>query len=286
MKLTPLPLLALFSAAALSGSDAALLAPNDPSIAANLIGWFTDPGSTYNPGTGVWTDLSGNGNDTAPKAANNPLNLVTGQTIADGGMLDGQTIDYVESDSTPDLISTTLNGGVAPGQFSIVALIDYGSTGNLDRPLGFGSQPNGQAADNFNLAGDGSIRKDNGSVAGSSAVPSAAFFVRADTFNTGTFSDFYITGAAAGTTAININGGSFGAATPGTDEFYFGDLRSNFQNHRFAQVAIFDTNLSQTQIEDVAEFMAANPNFNPIPEPGAAVFALLAGTALAFRRRR
>jgi len=256
--------------------------PNDPSLPGNLVGWYSDPKNLYNATTGVWTDISGKGNDTSPPGTDVALGLQTDQTIADGGLLNGQTIDYVESDGDSDTIGAQLNSGTPLGQFTIIALMDYASTSSNDR-VGFGFYPT-DSADNFHLAGDGSIRKDNGNIAGSGPVPASEFFIRTASFNSGTYNDYYI--QATGTT-VNKSGGSFGATTPSTDSFYMGDVRTATSGDRFAQVVVYDTNLSQVEIENIARWMAENPNGVPEPSTFAlAAFGLLGLLACRRRRRR
>ena len=258
-------------------AGAAAIPPNDASVSANLIAWYTDPANLYTAATGVWIDSSGKGNDTAKAGSDVGLELRTAQAVADGGLLNGQTIDYVESDDNNDSISAQLNGGTPLGQFTIIALMNYAGTNPYDR-VGFGSYRQGDSADNFNMAADGSIRKDNGNVGGSGPVP-AEFFIRTASFNSGTFNDYYI---RAGGTTVNKSSGSFGAAAPSTDDFYMGDLRDNRSGDRFAQVAVYDTNLTRVTIEEISAWMARNPN--AIPEP--ATLALAAIGLLRRRKRR
>jgi len=240
---------------AVSPAAYAAIAPDDPSVSGNLVAWYTDPASLYNTFTGVWTDSSNKGNHTSLAGSDAALEFRLSQSVSDGGLLNGKTIDYIESNGSADTIGAQLNGGAALGQFTIIALMDYAGTSGYDR-VGFGSYRQGDTADNFNLAADGTIRKDNGFIGGGGNAPNE-FFIRAASFNSGTYDDYYI---RAGGTTVNQSGGSFGAPAPSTDDFYMGDLRSNVNGDRFAQVAVYDTNLGQTTIEDISDWMAENPN--------------------------
>jgi hypothetical protein len=254
-----------------AGARAAVMAPDAAPVSGNLVAWYTDPANLYNAATGVWTDSSGQTNDTSTPGSDGPLGLATGQAISDGGLLSGKTIDYAQSTSSADTIGAQLNNGTPLGQFTVIALMDYGAANSNNR-VGFGSYRQGDTADNFNLAGDGSIRKDNGSVGGGGSVPNE-FLVRAVSFSGGTYDDYYI---RAGGTTVNKSGGSFGTTEPSTDDFYMGDLRSNRSGDRFAQVAVYDTNLGRTTIEDISDWMALKPNGTGGPVvPGPAAFRTL-----------
>ena len=173
-------------------AGAAELSPDDPSVASDLVLWLRDADIDYDAAAGQWTDSSGNGHDAVGLGTVGSVVWSTPShaTIA-GGSLTPSELDSVHfSGATNDMLAATgLNGGSGLADLTIIAVYTVSDRENLTRPVGFGSIAATQAnpGNHFNLAGDPSIRKDNGSITGHSAsIPGDAPFIRSARMDAGT----------------------------------------------------------------------------------------------------
>ncbi len=246
------------------------LAPDDPSIEGNLLVWLTDPANTYKPDTGVWLDSSGNGNSAVTFTGNkNSLEFgpfLLEQETPEFGLFAGQDIDVVLSTDADDSLKTPhLNGEAGFGELTMIGVLRYGSVESNNRPFGIGSFHDDDFRPGYQLAGDGSIRRDNGFIAGTEPVP-ADLFIRASvlygdgvTLENSSLLDMYFDDFG---TVFNIDGDVFdpGNAVTADDRLYLGDLRANFADNAIAQVAFYNIGLSEQQVTGIAEWMTANPN--------------------------
>jgi len=294
-------LLALFAAflfALSSTAGAATIQPNDPSVSGNLIGWYSDPANNYSATTGVWSDSSGNENDTETNFSQQnggaitfgPLGLST--STPSNGLFAGETLDVVLSDSDNDLLRTpALNSGSGFSQLTIIAVLKYSNTGEPNRPVGIGSsnEQNGSSTTTprLNPAGDGSVRFDNGNVTGSS-VPTH-YFIRGtvldgDGSSNAALRDFFFDDSGLGFSATTNINGSYNDSATGTDVLFIGDVKDNRNGDGLAQVAIYNTALTNQQVSDIAEWMSENPN--TVPEPSTFVLAVFGLLGLLFCGRR
>lgn len=252
--------------------------PDHPSLSGDLIVWFTDPANTYDPITGVWTDSSGNGNDSATFTGNrndqsgvdsSPFELTT--ATPDAGLFNGQSIDVIENGTEfNSLVTPSLNEGDGFSNLTIISLLDFASTNSLERLIGIGSFYLDDIRTAFMQSSDGSIRKDNGFIAPVGPLPQH-HFIRAsvlsgDGASEAVVRDFVFDDAGAGIDAtLNIDDELFkgGHAKTGDDRIFIGDMRRLDEGSSVAQVAVFKTALTDQQIADVAAWMAANPNAGP-----------------------
>ena len=116
-KLTSL-LLSLAVAGSIPSGVAQELAPDDPSVAADLAVWFRDAAGTFDPGTGVWADSSGNDRHAVPVGevdVNAPLTYVgpTASTTSGGAFsVDDVPAVRFSNDADDLLVAADLNGDV------------------------------------------------------------------------------------------------------------------------------------------------------------------------------
>ena len=154
------------------------LAPDSGSVGANLCLWLRMPEVNYDPAAGVWTDVSGKGNDALADIAN-----FVGPTLSSGGnaKVFSHSFSTVHFDiDVPDMLrSVNLNQGQGLSELTIFVAVNTSTTASNSRAVGFGAYQDGGRADHYNLAGDLSIRKDNGSIGGATGtLPTDEFIVR------------------------------------------------------------------------------------------------------------
>jgi hypothetical protein len=180
--------------------------------------------------------------------------------------MEGQTFDTVMTTDFPDMLKTPhLNDGLGFSELTIITLLRYSDRDALNRPVGVGAYGDEDLRTHYNLAVDGSIRRDNGFTAGIEPTPED-FFIRGsvlsgDGVDNALIRDFYFDDYGSGFEAfLNMDDEDFAAIETGDDRLYIGDLRSNYFDNAIAQVAFYNTALSDGQVESIAEWMAENPN--------------------------
>ena len=293
-------ILTLAGLASLIGmASAATLAPNDPSVSGSLGLWLTDARNNFDGST--WNDSSGNGNHAVTVGTVNvggpvtysapTLDLVT-------TTIDHNTSSVAFAGGTDDLLhANDIFGGTGANVLTIFAAYEVatfnGGNTSLTRTAGFGSIAGTQAnpGNHFQLAGDPSVRKDNGQIGAgtySSAHPLATPFIRIARMDAGGVDEWF-------NSSITLNPVLTGAGTPFTtssDDFYLGDLRAGptavpgfgasttNSDFNISQIIVFNSALSDQQISDINEWM-----LTPIPEPGSAMLLGVAALGLLCRRR-
>jgi len=211
------------------------IAPNDPAISASLGTWFTDPANTFDPKTGTWADSSGNENHAVTVGEVNVAGSIvyvapTLSTIS-GGSFSAEDVDSVRfaSDADDLLVAADLNGdaGLTDLTIFVVYHVDHlANNPNLVRPVGIGSIAATQVnpGNHFNLAGDPSIRKDNGQLGSgtySQPFPALTTFIRTARMSATAVDDWFNTAGTA-EKVLSLEGVSYSTSV---DEFYMGDLR-------------------------------------------------------------
>jgi hypothetical protein len=257
----------------LSGAAQGVLQPNDGSISGNLSLWLRAPGTYFDPGTGVWTDVSPKGNDAEPVGYVDAWRITyVAPTLSSGSnslVFDNDFSTVKFGANTDDLIrATNLNGGVGLGELTILVVYKVTPPSPASvRAVGFGSiSGEGEnMGNNFNLSVDVSIRKDNGMVGGATvAHPDDKFLIRVARMNGIDIDQWFNSDG----TLVQVH------AAPGTafitcvDNFYLGDLRAGvtptidgslaMSDIEIAEVVVYNTALSEAQIEGVSEWLQAN----------------------------
>ncbi|MGI9243438.1 MAG: lamin tail domain-containing protein, partial [Verrucomicrobiales bacterium] len=253
-------------------SPAAELAPNDPSIAADLALWLTAPDIDYDQGAGQWTDSSGKGNDAIGIGTVGAVEWSTPiLSTVSGGALTPSELDSVHfSGSANDILATAgLNGGSGLSELTIIAVYAVSNNSNLTRPVGFGSLAASQAnpGDHFNLASDPSVRKDNGAITGhSSSIPLDTPLIRSARMQSSGVDEWF---NDDGSPEMVIDDGGSGYTTS-TDQFYLGDLRAGATpvpgfgasvgtaEIDVIEIIVYTSALPDQQIADINEWLVAN----------------------------
>jgi len=286
-------LVCLLSVAALAGvAQAETLSPDDTSIKDNLCLWLRAPDTYFNPSTGVWSDLAPRGNDAEPVGNVAAWTIIyVGPTLSSGSnqlVFDNDFSTVKFAADTDDLMrATNLNGGVGPGELTILAVYKVTpTTPSIVRPVGFGSI-SGEGmnmGNNFNLSVDVSIRKDNGMVGGATVThPDDQFFIRVARMNSTDIDQWFNSDG----TLVQVHAAPGTAYVTSTDNFYLGDLRAGasttiggslaIADIEIAEVVVYNTALSEAQIEGISEWLQANVGvvfgvelaLNPSPPDGA-----------------
>jgi len=277
-KLIDLVSIVLVLSVALAGvAQGAELAPDDGSIKDNLSLWLRNPGVNFDEASGIWADVSGNGNDAQAMGEI----AVWGDTYAapilsfgsNPDVFGGEFSTVKFSGDTDDLMQApNLNDGEGLTELTIFAVYklynqDQSGTG-MTRPLGIGSfiGEGANLGDYFNLANDVSIRKDNGSVGGATAThPDDTFFIRVARMNADSIDQWFNTDG----TLAQIHNSSGNSYTTSVDNFYLGDLRADSttgggtsgystSDFEIAEVIVYNTDLTAAQIEGISEWLQAN----------------------------
>lgn len=252
------------------------LAPDDPSIAGNLRAWFRDATTTYDSETGIWADSSGNGNNAEPVGVVGGTITYLAPTlgaITGGGLTDGEELAAVRFASDVDdlLVVSDLNANAGLANLTIFVVCNVslnGTNASATRVAGFGSIAGTQvnSGDNFNLASDPSIRRDNGQVGAgtySQPFPDGTTFIRTALMDQLTVAEWFNTDGDLDMVQ-NVNGSSF---TTSSDDFYLGDVRAGNttvsgstarSDIDVVQAIVYDRALSDAEVAGVNEWLVNN----------------------------
>ena len=282
--------------AVLTGAVQAVpLAPDDSSVKDNLCIWLRSPEVNFDPSTGTWIDVSGRGNNAVTVGeveAFNVTYVLPTLSFGDNSNVFEHAFSTVSfaRDADELLRAPNFNNGEGLSELTIFAVYKVSnieqSNGGMTRPVGIGSLP-GEGAnlgDNFNLAIDVTIRKDNGFVDGATAEhPEDQFFIRVSRMNTSSIDQWFNTNG----TIEQVHSGGGPVYTTSTDNFYLGDLRAGFSptsgsaiaitDIEIAEVVVYNSSLSEADIIGINEWLQANVRierktaFAPDPEDGALV---------------
>ncbi len=268
------------------------LVPDDSSVKDNLCLWLRSPDVNFDPATGIWTDISGkvNNAETVGEVAAFNVTYVL-PTLSFGS--NSSVFEHVFStvkfarDADELLRAANFNNGEGLSELTIFAVyrvsnIEQTNSG-MTRPVGIGSLP-GEGAnlgDNFDLAIDVTIRKDNGYVDGATAEhPEDQFFIRVSRMNAGGIDQWFNSNG----TLEQVHSGGGPVYTTSTDNFYLGDLRAGNSptsgsaiartDIEIAEVVVYNTSLTEADIIGISEWLQANTRverktaFVPEPEDG------------------
>ena len=290
-------LVCLLSGAVLTGvAQAATLSPDDASIKDNLCLWLRSPDVNYDAVTGVWTDLSGRGNDAVAMGMIDAWGVFyAGPMLAFGSnktVFDHAFGTAKFSGDIDDLMqAANINDVTGLAELTLIAvykLYNQGQSGaGMTRPVGIGSfiGEGANLGDYFNLGNDMSIRKDNGSIQGATAShPDDTFFIRIGRMNASSV-DQWINTTGALEHIHNATGVSY---TTSVDNVYLGDQRADSTTGQgtsgystsdieIAEVIVYNTDLTEAQLEGIGEWLQANLRmerktaFGPDPEVGALI---------------
>lgn len=273
-------LLILACTALLGAARGQELAPDDPAIVANLGAWFRDAENTFDPGTGTWSDSSGNDRHAVVVGEVNvggPVTYLapTLSTISGGAFSDDEVASVRFANDVDDLlVADGLNGDAGLTDLTIFAVFHVdllAANANLTRPLGFGSIAALQAnpGDHFNLACDPSIRKDNGQLGAgeySQVFPNQTTFIRTARMSPDAVDDWFnVDGTVE--KVLNLTGVSYMTSS---DDYYMGDLRAGITtvpgfgaslspaDLSIIQTIVYNAALSDDQVNGVNEWLASN----------------------------
>ncbi|QNN24506.1 LamG domain-containing protein [Planctomycetales bacterium ZRK34] len=249
MKLTAL-LVAVVSSVMVQPASADIVLPNDASLSSNLQLWLRgdDLTALYAGGDSIatWVDASGQGHDAVALANSTDGAQPTPSPVT----LDQPTFAIADvpalgiGSSSDVLMSAGNLFGATPTEFTIITVYETADSNN--RPVGFGSYREGTTANNFNLAADGTIRKDNGFVAGPDDP--STFYTRSVVQDATTLTQYY-----NGVQNINTS-----AQTVSTDQFYLGDIRQNVNAiQQIAEVIVYDRALTAGERLSVENYISA-----------------------------
>ena len=270
--------------------QAVALAPDDSSVKDNLCLWLRSPEANFNPSTGTWVDVSGRGNDAVTVGEVEAFNVTYVLPTLSFGMNSNvfeHAFSTVKFDRESDelLRAPNFNGGEVLSELTIFAVykvsnIEQTNSG-MTRPVGIGSLP-GEGANlgnNFNLAIDVTIRKDNGFVDGATAEhPEDQFFIRVSRMNANGIDQWFNTDG----TIEQVHSGGGPVYTTSTDNFYLGDLRAGNSptsgsaiartDIEIAEVFMYNVSLTEAEIIGINECLQANVRIERktafAPEPG------------------
>ncbi len=233
----------------------ARLAPNHSSLSENLCLWLRMPEVNYDPATETWIDLSGKGND-----AQAIVDGFVGPTLSSGenATVFAHPFGAVHFDPAVQelLKAADLNGGAGLTELTIFSVQKVVDPGAVDqRAVGFGSYNDGGRADHFDMSFDVTVRKDNGRIEGKNQDhPLDAFVIYVARMDPATI-NMWLNSTGTLSLAFTANGSSYATSN---DQFYVGDLRyPDAGDFDVAEVVVFNTALTDEQIEGVSEWLQA-----------------------------
>jgi len=265
------------------------LIPDDSSVKDNLCLWLRSPDVNFDPATGIWADVSGKGNNAetvGEVAAFNVTYVLPTLSFGSNSSVFEHVFSIVKfaRDADELLRAANFNNGEGLSELTIFAIykvsnIEQTNSG-MTRPVGIGSLP-GEGAnlgDNFDLAIDVTIRKDNGYVNGATAEhPEDQFFIRVSRMNAGGIDQWFNTDG----TLVQVHSGGGPVYSTSTDNFYLGDLRAGNSptsgsgiartDIEIAEVVVYNTSLTEADIIGISEWLQANTRVERktafVPEP-------------------
>jgi hypothetical protein len=244
--------------------------------------WLTDASNNYNPTTGVWTDISGNGNDAVPlgTVANTGITYTGPALNGVASTIDTNTSAVVFNGGADDLlVAAGLNGGAGIGELTIITVYSAPNVAinGAVRPAGFGAlaAETPAAGSVFNPATDGSLRFDSGNLSATAVHPTSSF-VRVSGMSVSDDAIMEWWDAGSGLQLIQADMGNGNSFTTATDNFYLGDIRVGATglpantpalttaNDTFevSQVLVYDGKLSFDDIHSINDYI------QNVPEPG------------------
>jgi hypothetical protein len=255
------------------------LPPDDPAIAASLGVWFRDAENTLDTETGTWADSSGNDRHAVPVGEvniNGPVTYI-GPTLGtiSGGAFSAEDVASVHFTSDVDdlLIAADLNADAGLTDLTIFVVFNVNfllANPNLTRPVGIGSLAAVQVnnGNNLNLAGDPSIRKDNGQLGSgtySGILPSETTFIRTARMSATVIDEWFNTDGTL-QSVLSLPGVSY---TTSTDDFFLGDLRAGSTSipgfaataqadFDIVQTIVYTTALTDEQVAGVNEWLGSH----------------------------
>lgn len=267
-------------ASLMTAGQAQELVPNDPAIVESLGAWFRDAATTFDPETGIWADSSGKDNHAIPVGEINVVAPVTyvGPTLGtiSGGAFSTEDVSSVHFANDIDdlLVAADLNmdAGLTDVTIFVVYNVNFlAANPNLTRSVGIGSIAGVQAnlGDNLNLAGDPSLRKDNGQLGSgtySLPFPVETTFIRTARMSTTAVDEWFNTDGTL-TNVLTLPGVSY---TTSTDDFFLGDLRcgntpvpglgtaTSRADFDIMQTLVYTAALSDEQVAGVNEWLVNN----------------------------
>lgn len=232
----------------------------------SLIGYYTDPGSNFDPGTTTWSNSS-----TSTNASGN-LTLAAASSGPDpvAGTISGtDTVRFLASGTNFTVMSVEAlgGGGATFGDLTLIGVYAAPSGSDKTRPLGIGSNGLGSRGSNINQAADDSLRFDDGNSPGSLDMPDESLFVRATRKSGATnVADWYRTSSGFENNITSTH--TFADGTTNNDTLALGDLMGGVSNveMNFAAVLLYDRALSDAEVEQVSN--ALYNSLVMIPEPG------------------
>lgn len=246
------------------------LPPDDPTISDDLVLWLRNPAENFSEETGLWNDVSGRSHHAIPVGDIGAAEPFVAGTVGSSSQPDIFSQDFSAlafgAEAFDLMVASGINEGEGFANVTIVgvykrAMVSGGNT-SIIRPMGIGSFIAGENQNNFDIATDPSIRKDNGNVGANLYLvfhPEDEFFIRASRMNeTGIDEWFNVDGDLA--PALETAGTPF---TTSSDNFYLGDIRTTANaldtaDIEIAEVIVYNTALEDTQIADIVEWVQEN----------------------------
>lgn len=279
----------------LSGTLAyAQTAPDSPTLSATPLSWLRDPVNNYDSTTGVWTATTGEDAVFVPQSSPGQIVTYTKPTVAaqENALFFDKDVD--------DLLATgSLNSGVGFSELTIITVyktiendqfllnnglsnvraVSIGSAAVID------NEPAGSATgtqNNFGLAADPSIRKDNGAFRSTTNTdtpadsnyshPDDEYFIRTARMSSinGWVREWWGTDGASMEVVSQWDdgvNGSPGAFTTASDRLFLGDTRSGdtplagfpgtgVHDIFLAEVIVYGGALLDSDMPEIAEWIA------------------------------